>query len=117
VLGITWLQDTNHARTSGYDTDGRMNWAAANAWAATFVHGGYSDWRLPTVGPIGTVFDPNVSNNATTDQGYARTTTVGTDGGWRNASGQPVSELGHMCYVGLGLTGLGAVARRRRLGA
>ena len=24
VLDITWLQDANHAKTSGYDRDGRM---------------------------------------------------------------------------------------------
>jgi len=27
VLNITWLQDANYAMTSGYDADGRMNWA------------------------------------------------------------------------------------------
>ena len=30
ILGVTWLQDANYAKTSGYDADGRMNWANAN---------------------------------------------------------------------------------------
>jgi hypothetical protein len=44
---ITWLADMNHAKTSGYDTDGRMSWAAASTWADTLVYGGHDDWRLP----------------------------------------------------------------------
>jgi len=47
VLNITWLQDANYAKTSGYDADGRMNWTDANAWAAGLSFGGYNDWRLP----------------------------------------------------------------------
>lgn len=31
---LTWLADANYAMTSGYDADGLMNWANANAWAA-----------------------------------------------------------------------------------
>ena len=31
VLNVTWLQDANYAKTSGYDADGRMNWTAATA--------------------------------------------------------------------------------------
>ncbi len=34
VLDITWLADANYAQTSGYDSDGRMNFSAANTWAA-----------------------------------------------------------------------------------
>ena len=47
-LGITWLQDANYAKTSGYDADGMMNWSGARTWATTLVYGGYSGWRLPT---------------------------------------------------------------------
>jgi len=41
VQNITWLKnwDTNN---------GDMNWSTANAWANNLVHGGFSDWRLPT---------------------------------------------------------------------
>ncbi len=45
---ITWLQYANYAYTSGYDSDGLMNWDAAVTWADQLVYGGYDDWRLPT---------------------------------------------------------------------
>lgn len=54
VLDVTWLQDANHAKTSGYDADGKMNWSAAMAWAADLSYTDslrgvtYTDWRLPS---------------------------------------------------------------------
>lgn len=51
---LTWLSDMNYARTSGYDSDGRMSWSAANQWANNLVHGGFDDWRLPTLNPSDT---------------------------------------------------------------
>jgi hypothetical protein len=48
ALDITWLADMNYARTSGADADGLMQWQAAQTWASNLVHGGYSDWRLPS---------------------------------------------------------------------
>ena len=79
-----------------------MTWANANAWAAGLSIDGVTGWRLPTVAPInGSSFDTIFSNNATTDVGYARTTTNGTDGGWRDGSGASVSEMGFMYYVNL----------------
>ena len=53
VLNITWLQDANYAQTSGFDTDGMMNWANANAWAANLVYQGFSDWRLASMSVAG----------------------------------------------------------------
>ena len=107
VLDITWLQDTNYALTQGVD-DGRMTWTEANSWAAGLSYYDvvrdvtYEDWRLPTSSPIDSLnFNIAVSNDGTTDQGYARTTTNGLDGGWRDADGTPVSELGYMYYVNL----------------
>jgi hypothetical protein len=50
MLDITWLQDANYAKTSGYDADGNMSWASANAWADQLTYGGYDDWRLPSAG-------------------------------------------------------------------
>jgi len=106
VLDITWLQDANYAQTSGFDADGLMTWADAVAWADTLVFGGFDDWRLPTLSPIdGSTFDRDFSNNATTDRGFAKTTTDGSDGGWRDGAGAPVSEMGHMFYVNLGNLG------------
>lgn len=53
VLNVTWLADANYAKTTGYDSDGRMNWGDAMHWAETLsyydsVRGvTYTDWRLP----------------------------------------------------------------------
>lgn len=79
---LTWLQDANYAKTSGYDSDGLMNWYDANAWADQLVYEGYDDWRLPTAidGPIVMGYD------GTTTAGYNITT----------------SEMGYMFYVNLG---------------
>lgn len=97
VLNITWLQDANYAKTSGYDADGMMTWANANTWADTLVYHDsvrnvdYSDWRLPTV--------------IDTDTPNCNTAYSGTDCGWnvQTVSGNTVfSELAHMYYVSLG---------------
>lgn len=94
VLNITWLQDANYAKTSGYDADGKMNWADANAWAAGLSYGGYNDWRLPTMLDTGTA-DCNLSNSGT-DCGYnVQTYDAGT--------GTVYSELAYMYHVNLGL--------------
>ena len=56
VAEVTWRQDANYAKASGYvapasrnvaTTNGRMNRAAPNTWAANLSYGGFSDWRLP----------------------------------------------------------------------
>lgn len=58
-LNVTWLADANYSQTSGYDSDGRMNWNDANAWAAGLEYHDslrnvtYSDWRLPTLTDLG----------------------------------------------------------------
>jgi len=97
VLSITWLQDANYAKTSGYDTDGLMNWSEANTWAAGLsyydsVHNvTWTDWRLPTVNPVGDSFNFNFSNNGATDVGYGNTSIN--------------SELSYMYYVNLGNLG------------
>ena len=92
VLNITWLQDANYAKTSGYDFDGRMNWAAANTWAANLVYGGYNDWRLPTMVDTGTP-GCNFAYSGT-DCGYNVQTVSG---------GTVYSEMAYMYYVNLGL--------------
>lgn len=51
VLDITWLQDANYAKTSGYDDDGLMTWDASMAWAEQLEYAGFADWRLPVGGP------------------------------------------------------------------
>ena len=83
---LTWLRDANYAQTSGYDSDGRMDWNAAIAWAENLSYGGYDDWRLPTIIDIGND-GCNYSYNGT-DCGY----NVDTSG----------SELAYMWYDILG---------------
>lgn len=56
IQNLTWLQDTNYAKTSGYDSDGLMDWDAAMNWVANLTYGGYDDWRLPRVEIISTGF-------------------------------------------------------------
>jgi hypothetical protein len=95
-LNVTWLKNANQGAGSsfddGFDTaDGRMTWDNAKAWAESLVFGGFDDWRLPTVGPIGSAFNYGFSNNGTTDRGYGNTS--------------PNSELAYMYYVNLGNLG------------
>ena len=100
VLNLTWLQDANYAKTSGYDADGKMNWANANAWAANLsyydsVRGvTYDDWRLPTM---------TDTDNLGCNYAYS-----GTDCAYnvQTVSGSTVySEMAYMYYVNLGLKG------------
>jgi hypothetical protein len=96
VLNVTWLQDANYAKTSGYDADGRMTWTQANTWANNLNYGGYSSgWRLARNTPVnGTQsgWNYNYSFNGTTDAGYNITSTF--------------SELSYMYYANLGLKGI-----------
>lgn len=96
VLNITWLQDANYAKTSGYDADGRIKWIDAMNWVSALSYGGYDDWRLPTIRDTGS---PGCN------PGFS-----GTDCGWnvqtRDANtGQVYSELAYMFYVNLGNKG------------
>ena len=52
---LMWLMGAKYAMTSGYDTDGRMSWGAANTWIDSLnssIHLGYNDWRLPDTNPV-----------------------------------------------------------------
>ena len=70
VLDVTWLQDANYAKTSGYDSDGLMDWQNAKTWAESLSYAGFSDWRLPTVSPSnGIGFNYNFAYDGSTDQG------------------------------------------------
>lgn len=89
VLDVTWLQDANYARTSGYDFDGLMTWDQATNWANNLTFGGYSDWRLPTLSPLnGTSFNLSYSFSGDTDRGYN--------------TNPNFSELAHMFFNNLG---------------
>ena len=102
VLNITWLQDANYAKTSGYDADGRMTWDQATTWAANLsyydsVRGvTYDDWRLPTMIDTGSPGCNWATSGA--DCGYnVQTYDAGTD--------TVYSEMAYMYYVNLGLDG------------
>ena len=44
---LTWLQDARYVQTSGIDSDGKLPFADAVAWAASLEFDGIGDWRLP----------------------------------------------------------------------
>jgi hypothetical protein len=90
VLNVTWLQDANYAKTSGYSVTGMMDWASANTWATNLNYQGLTGWRLANITPVnGTSFNVNFSFNGTTDLGYNIIS--------------PYSELAYMYHVNLGL--------------
>ncbi|MDH5300024.1 MAG: PEP-CTERM sorting domain-containing protein [Gammaproteobacteria bacterium] len=86
VQNITWLQDANYAKTSSYDSDGKMVWADANNWVNSLSYGGYNDWRLASFVDIGND-GCNTSFNGT-DCGFNVDTST--------------SELAHLWYDTLG---------------
>ena len=49
VLDITWLADANYAKTSGHNSDGKMNREDAISLADNLSIDIYSDWRLPKI--------------------------------------------------------------------
>jgi hypothetical protein len=71
-----WLKDANYAKTSGYDSDGRMTWYQATAWinslnASNYL--GYNNWRLPDTLPVnGSAynFGSDLTYDGSTDWGY-----------------------------------------------
>ncbi|MDZ4288847.1 MAG: hypothetical protein U0984_12855, partial [Prosthecobacter sp.] len=98
VMDVTWLQDADYARTSGYKPNGKMPWADAEKWVSGLVyhdpvrHVDVSGWRLPKVGPVaGDKFNGRFCFDGSSDEGYGITS--------------PRSELAYMFYVNLGLKG------------
>ena len=83
VKDVTWLWDTQYARSSGYSSDGLLDWQDANSFAQSLDYYDrvrettWSDWRLPTAvsSPQAGGYDPTGEN----------------------------SELAYMYYVNLGL--------------
>ncbi|MFO1378390.1 MAG: DUF1566 domain-containing protein [Steroidobacteraceae bacterium] len=108
-LGITWLANANAGLGSSFDTagggasDGRMNWANANAWAASLdLDGtpGVDGWRLPDTDPInGSSYNYSYAQDGSTDIGY----NVGGPGS--TYAGNTGSEMAHMFYDELGNKG------------
>ena len=77
VQDLTWLQDLQHARTSGDDADGRFTFTEAKTWASDLVFGGFADWRLPLM------LNPFVEFSGHSEIDAVMTTLGGS---WRNPS-------------------------------
>ncbi|MDH5641907.1 MAG: DUF1566 domain-containing protein [Nitrospira sp.] len=90
-LQLSWLQDANYAKTSGYDADGLMSWSQAVAWADTLVFAGFDNWRLPTT------LQPDASCGSQYDPGGG----LSVQGFGYGCTG---SEMGHLFYSELGGT-------------
>lgn len=100
VLKVTWLQDANFAKTSGYNGDGRMSWGEAISWVADLeyydsVRGvTYDDWRLPKInlsGGVGFSY-PIYTYDGSSLQGW-NFSAPGTV-----HEGSTLSELAHLFY-------------------
>lgn len=103
TLNISWLADGNAGAGSIWDTarwdwgtttDGRMNWANANAWASSLDVKGVGGWRLPTM------LD-------TAGVGCETDLMPGADCGFNPQTISPdgltvYSEMAHLYYVTLG---------------
>ena len=95
VLDVTWLQDANYAKTSGFDADGKMSTVQAEIWITGLSYYDsvrdttYDDWRLAG----------------------STSTEVPFHYGWWSATGDdtptqgPHTELSYMYYENLGLKG------------
>lgn len=68
VLNVTWLQDANYAKTSGFSGTGLITWNDADHWVKGLEYSGYNDWRLPSINDTGS---PGCDYwNSGTDCGY-----------------------------------------------
>jgi hypothetical protein len=91
ALNITWLADMNHAKTSGDDADGHMDWSTSVTWANTLTIGSFSGWRLPTMVDTGTEGCNDAYSG--TDCGYNVQTKDGST---------VYSEMAHLFHITLG---------------
>ena len=113
VLNVTWLQDANYVNTTGYDdelrgynTDGRLYWHEAVAWAENLVFYdsvrdvNWDDWRLPRTLPVnGNYYTYDRSYDGSTDNGYNISATGSA------YPGSTASEMAYMFYNNLGNVG------------
>ena len=74
VLDVTWLQDANYSKTTGYSSDGSMTWVEADAWAQSLDVSGITNWRLPSTkdfGGDGCNWSESSNGGGGTDCGYS----------------------------------------------
>jgi hypothetical protein len=97
VLNITILQDANFAKTSGFDSDGRMTWETANSWVQSLTIANTGGWRLPTTQPLnGSSYSTTFSTSGSTDYGY----NVSAPGSL--SAGATSSEMAYLFFNSLG---------------
>jgi hypothetical protein len=109
VLNVTWLQDANYAKTSGYDADGLMTWAQAKTWASNLIISrtaaeSLTGWRLASNAPVNGTWNhsqPVTSATGTWNENFSGTGS--SDSGYNIMSQN--NELAYMYYVNLGLKG------------
>ena len=103
VLDITWLADANYAQTSGYDSNGLMDWSTAMSWAASLDMddiAGPDGWRLPDTSPVnGSTYNFAIATDGSTDRGYNMSA---PDTVYAGSTG---SEMAYMFYNTLGNAG------------
>ena len=93
VLDITWLADANILGV-------QLSWDSAMNWADNLVLGGYSNWRLPTVGPVTRIsYSTGSAHDGSTDFGY-NISAPGTI-----YAGSMANEMSHLFYNTLGNAG------------
>jgi len=102
ALNITWLQDANYSRSSGYDPNGMMSWSQAMTWASNLNYydmvrdKNLTGWRLPSSTPI-----PILTDSVGQLYPYLGNKYDGTGNVGFNIT-KPTSELSHLYYADLG---------------
>ena len=108
VADLTWLADANYAKTSGFDTDGRMTWGVANDWAMGLNIGGVMGWRLPDTIDVGNDGTTYLNGNSYTgvDAGSNMTTHSEMSNLWYNVLGNIpfIDTAGNSPQPGWGLS-------------
>ncbi|MEI6153074.1 MAG: DUF1566 domain-containing protein [Deltaproteobacteria bacterium] len=123
-LNVTWLQDTNYAKTSGFRTNGKMTWNTAMSWAAALSYYDsirnitWTDWRLPAApGNIELKHEGEMSHLYYTELGnteggplsnmgpFAATLSAGFPSYWSGNANITNSSEGVYFYFGAGIYG------------
>jgi hypothetical protein len=115
ATGLMWLKDDSGAFGVGDDSDGKLNWEQALAWAESLEHAGYDDWRLPTAKELQSIVDytrsPDTTDSPALDPVFDSTSILDEEGDvdwahyWTNTShfdGAPERLGDRGCYVAFG---------------
>jgi hypothetical protein len=125
ATGLTWMSVDSGALKAGRHGDGRLDWAAALAWAESLVHAGHDDWRLPNAKELQSIVDysrsPDTTGSAAIDPIFEGTP-MANEGGrtdyahyWTSTSHARGGGAPSAVYVAFGRA-LGFLPDRRRAG-